>query len=140
MLLISKGTGLALLSPCLLTNSSNLSFLRPAAVTFVPASIKWSTIAFPMPDVAPIIRTCWGGKVMFAIGDGEVEQDEAGFSYRGSTVLDEVCAIRRYPTVNFDRLKEVQDQGSSGQFIHMAPSIEGLSFAAILLNSMSPLH
>jgi len=52
--------------PCLLTKSSNLSFLRPTAVTLAPACIKRSAIAAPMPAVAPINRTCLYGNSIVA--------------------------------------------------------------------------
>ncbi len=62
--LISNATAPALLWPCARTNSSSLSFRRPTAVTLIPAVTRRSAIAFPIPEVAPIMRTCLYGKAI----------------------------------------------------------------------------
>lgn len=64
MLVMSKTAAFALLSPCLPTKASSLSFLRPTAVTLTPSSINRSAIPLPMPAVAPIKRTCLYGNTI----------------------------------------------------------------------------
>jgi hypothetical protein len=62
----SNATLLALSSPYMRTNSSKRSCRRPTAVTLRPLSASRSAIARPIPEVAPMRRTCLYGKAMVA--------------------------------------------------------------------------
>lgn len=52
----------ALSEPCVDTKESSRSLRRPTAVTLIPWLMRWSAMAAPMPEVAPIRRTCLYGK------------------------------------------------------------------------------
>lgn len=51
-------------SPCFSTNSSRRCFRRPTAVTLTPDWIRRSAIALPIPEVAPMSRTCLYGNTI----------------------------------------------------------------------------
>ncbi len=86
---------LALSLPCLRTKSSSLSCLRPTAMTLEPSRTRRSAVPAPMPDVAPIMRTClyWKG-----ILKDDWSVTWMSFEYQGYLDLQGRCSMKRLET------------------------------------------
>ena len=95
---MSNLTALALSLPCLRTKSSSLSCLRPTAMTLEPSRTRRLAVPAPMPDVAPIMRTClyWKG-----ILKDDLSVAWMSFRYEGYLDLEGRCSKKKMETAMF---------------------------------------